>query len=331
MRNSPIIVRLPLAAGLALALGMAQAAAQEVSLTHAQGEVTLPAAPQKIAVFDLPSLDIIQALGKSDLVVAVPKTAERANFPTHLAAFAEDRYAPAGTLFEPDAVALEAIGPDLIVLGGRSRGKFEDMGAIAPTVDMSAGDGDIIANVIATTENLGRLLGAEDAAEARIAAFRDTIARTHELAAGAGNGLLLFGAGEGLRVEAPGSRFGAVYDLVGIEPAIGPAEPQTGDRPEPGSPEAEAARQRQQEVLEAALASNPDWIFTIDRNFAVGNTDIRPLPERLAEDERVTATEAWKAGRVVHLDGKIWYLMGGGIDAMTVSAEAAAEAFVKAK
>lgn len=331
MRNGPIIARLPLAAGLALALGVGQATGQEVSLTHAQGEVTLPAAPQKIAVFDLPTLDIIQALGKSDLVVAVPKTAERANFPAHLTAFAEDRYAPGGTLFEPDAGALETIGPDLIVVGGRSRGKFEDMSAIAPTIDMSAGDGDIITAVIANTENLGRLLGAEDAAATRIAAFRETIARTHELGAGAGNGLLLFGAGEGIRAEAPGSRFGAVYDLVGIEPAIGPVEAATGPRPEPGSPEAEAARQRQQEALEAALASEPDWIFTIDRNFAVDNTDIRPLPERLAEDERVTTTEAWQAGRVVHLDGKIWYLMGGGIDAMTASAEAAAEAFAKAQ
>lgn len=325
------IARLPLTVGIFLALGLGQATAQEVSLTHAQGEVTLPAAPQKLAVFDLPTLDIIQALGKSDLVVAVPKTAERANFPAHLAAFGEDRFAPAGTLFEPDAGALETIGPDLIVLSGRSRDKFEDMGAIAPTIDMSAGDGDIVANVIAHTENLGRLLGAEDAAATRIAAFRETIARTHELGAGAGKGLLLFGAGENIRAEAPGSRFGAVYDLVGIEPAIGPAEAATGPRPEPGSPEAEAARQRQQEALEAALASDPDWIFTIDRNFAVDNTDIRPLPERLAEDERVTATEAWKAGRVIHLDGKIWYLMGGGIDAMTASAEAAAEAFAKAQ
>lgn len=331
MKNTPLTARLPLAAGLALALGLGQVVAQEVSLTHAQGEITLPAAPQKIAVFDLPTLDIIQALGKSDLVVAVPKTAERANFPAHLTAFAEDRYAPAGTLFEPDASVLQSIGPDLIVLGGRSRGKFEDMGAIAPTVDMSAGDGDIVATVIANTENLGRLLGAEDAAATRIAAFRDTIARTHELGAKAGTGLLLFGAGENIRAEAPGSRFGAVYDLVGIKPAIDPAEAATGPRPEPGSPEAEAARQRAQEALEAALASNPDWIFTIDRNFAVGNTEIRPLPERLAEDARVTATDAWQAGRVVHLDGKIWYLMGGGIDAMTASAEAAAEAFAKAQ
>lgn len=327
-----IIPGLPLAVALALALGAAPALAQEVRIPHAQGETVLPAAPQKIAVFDLPTLDIVNALGKSDLVVAVPKSADGpANFPAHLMGFAEDRHAPAGTLFEPDAAALKALAPDLIVVGGRSAAQFEQMAAIAPTVDLSAGDGDMMSNVIASTENLGRLLGAEEAAAARIAAFRETIARTHELGGKAGTGLLLFGAGEGFSAQPPGSRFGGVYDLTGIEPAIGPSEAAPGPRPEPGTPEAAAARQRQQEALEAALAADPDWIFTIDRNAAVGNTEVAPLADRLAADERVTATSAWQEGRVIHLDSKVWYLMTGGIDGMTASAEAAAAAFAQAQ
>ncbi|HHW32761.1 MAG TPA: iron ABC transporter substrate-binding protein, partial [Paracoccus solventivorans] len=76
---------------------------------------------------------------------------------------------------------------------------------------------------------------------------------------------------------------------------------------------------------------DPDWIFTIDRNAAVGNTEVAPLAERLAADERVTATSAWQEGRVIHLDSKIWYLMTGGIDGMTASAEAAAAAFAQAQ
>lgn len=284
-----IIPGLPLAVALALALGAAPALAQEVRIPHAQGETVLPAAPQKIAVFDLPTLDIVNALGKSDLVVAVPKSADGpANFPAHLMGFAEDRHAPAGTLFEPDAAALKALAPDLIVVGGRSAAQFEQMAAIA-------------------------------------------LARTHELGGKAGTGLRLFGAGEGFSAQPPGSRFGGVYDLTGIEPAIGPSEAAPGPRPEPGTPEAAAARQRQQEALEAALAADPDWIFTIDRNAAVGNTEVAPLADRLAADERVTATSAWQEGRVVHLDTKIWYLMTGGIDGMTASAEAAAAAFAQAQ
>lgn len=329
--KSQFLSGLPMAVAFAVTMGIGPALARDVSIGHAQGELTLPAAPQKIAVFDLPTLDIINAIGKSELVVAVPKSADRpANFPSHLMHFGDDAYAPAGTLFEPDAEVLEAVGPDMIVVGGRSRAKFDDMEEIAPTVDMSAGDGDPVADAIAKTESLGRLLDAEDAAAARIAAFEETVAGTRELGGKAGTGLLLFGAGEGLRAEAPGSRFGGVYGLIGIEPVVEPVEAETGPRPERGSPEAEAARKRQQEVLEAALAAEPDWIFTIDRNAAVNNTEIRPMAERLAEDERVTATKAWQEGRVVHLDSKVWYLMTGGIDAMTATAESVAAAFAEA-
>ncbi|MFT3691401.1 ABC transporter substrate-binding protein [Paenirhodobacter sp.] len=321
--------RLALAFGIAL--GSAPAMADEIRFTHAQGEIVLPAAPQRIAVFDLPTLDIVNALGKTDLVVAVPKSADRApNFPDHLAVYSEDRFVPAGTVFEPDAEALKTIAPDLIVVGGRSRGAFEAMGAIAPTIDMSSGGGDLAGTVIASTEKLGALLGAGDAAATRIAAFEATLAEARGLGAGAGTGLVLFGAGQGFSAQPPGSRFGAVYDLVGIKPVIGPSEQATGPRPEPGTPEAAEAQRRQQEALEAALAAEPDWIFTIDRNAAVGNTEVAPLAERLAQDERVTATKAWQSGQVVHLDARTWYLLGGGIDAISASAEEVAAAFEKA-
>ena len=324
------IPRLALVFGIAL--GGGPAIADEVRFTHAQGEIVLPDAPQRMAVFDLPALDIVNALGKADLVVAVPKSAGQApNFPDHLAVYGEDRFAPAGTIFEPDVEALKTVAPDLIVVGGRSRGAFEAMGAIAPTIDMSGTGGDLAGTVIASTERLGALLGAQDASATRIAEFEAVLARARELGAGAGTGLVLFGAGQGFSAQPPGSRFGAVYDLVGIAPVIGPAEPATGPRPEPGTPEAAEAQRRQQEALEAALAAEPDWIFTIDRNAAVGNTDVAPLAERLAQDARVTATKAWQAGQVVHLDARTWYLLGGGIDAISASAEQIAAAFEKAR
>ena len=331
MNLSRCLFGTPVVAAVGLAMGAGVVLAQDIRFNHAQGEITLDSAPQRIAVFDLPSLDIINALGKSDLVVAVPRPADGpANFPDHLALYDDARFAPAGTLFEPDAEALQAIGPDLIILGGRSRTAFEAMGEIAPTIDMTIQGDDRAADVIADTERLGSLLGAEDAAATRIEAFRQTIAETREAGAEAGTGLVLFGAGQGFSVQAPGARFGTVYELVGIEPVVSPVEPDTSPRPEPGSPEAEAARQRQNEALEAALAANPDWIFTLDRNAAVGNSDAEPLTDRLAADPRVTATNAWQSGQVVALDARNWYILNGGIDAMSASAEAIGAAFAAA-
>jgi iron complex transport system substrate-binding protein len=216
--------------------------------------------------------------------------------------------------------ALTALKPDLIVVGGRSARKFEEVKAIAPTIDLSPGSDGLAATAIANTRKLGLVFGTSDRAEKRIAAFEAQLARLHAKAATSGTGLLLFVAGQGATVHAPGDRFGTVYDFVGIRPAVAAAAPTaSGPRPPAGSPEAEAAAAKRQAALQAALATDPTWLLVLDRAAATGNPP-SPIIERLASDQRIAATRAWKAGRVIYLDPKTWYLVGPGIDALTTSA-----------
>ncbi|RYG07077.1 MAG: hypothetical protein EON92_19025 [Burkholderiales bacterium] len=91
-----------------------------VRITHAQGETVLPALPQRVAVFDLAALDILQSLGAD--VVGVPA----ARFPDYLSAYAADKYPRIGTLFEPDYAAVRAARPDLIIVAGRSASKLAE-------------------------------------------------------------------------------------------------------------------------------------------------------------------------------------------------------------
>lgn len=315
---------------MALATGpmLSPASAEDIRVPHAQGETVLAARPQKVAVFDLASLDILNALGV-DAVAAVPKSADGpANFPDYMSIYGEDRFARAGTVFEPDEASLRALGPDLIIVGGRSRSKFAEMSALAPTIDLTPGGGDLVAETIANTRLLGRIFGAEDRAEAEIADFEAAVAEVRAKGAAAGTGLLIFAAGEGYNPQPPGSRFGAVYDLAGVASVMGAPEPSSGPRPEAGTPEAEAARVRQREIAAAALAAQPGWIFVIDRNAAFGEEST--LPERFAADPGITATEAWAAQRVIYLDSRNWYLVGGGIQALKDSARTISSAFAAA-
>jgi len=326
-RSLKIAHHAALALMLAVAAGQAPALAAPVTVDHAQGQATLAATPRKIAVFDMAALDTLDALGV-DAVAGVAKSANGpGNFPPHLARFGDARYAAVGTLFEPDEQALRALKPDLIIIGSRSRGKFEALSKIAPTIDLTASGADVLASSIANTRTLGKVFGREKRAEELVAALQKAVAETRAAAAKQGKGVLLFSGGQNVSAMAPGSRFGHVHDFVGIPsvmPAVDPAAATS--RPKAGTPEAEAARKRQQAELSAALAANPDWILTIDRTAAT-SAEPSTIAERLAAHEGVSATEAFKAGRVIHLDPKTWYLSGTGIQGLTSSALAVGQAF----
>lgn len=74
--------------------GMAQDAS--IKVHHAKGEATLQIQPTKTAVFDLPTLDNMQALGIQASAVA------NSRFPDFLAAYNEESIPRVGSLFEPD-------------------------------------------------------------------------------------------------------------------------------------------------------------------------------------------------------------------------------------
>lgn len=306
---------------LGIGCALAPASAQNITIAHAKGETVLHAPPRTVAVYDLATLDILNALGV-EAVAGVPKGADgKGNFPPHLEKYGDAKYRNVGTLFEPDMAALAALKPDLIVIAGRSSQKYDAVSVLAPTIDMASSKKDLAAATIENTRKLGQIFAVSDQAEQRVAAFEALLARLHAQAGQAGTGLLLFSAGQNASVHAPGDRFGHLYDFVGIRSAVAPAAPApSGPRPAAGSPEAQAARAKQQEALAAGLAADPTWLFILDRTAATGSGP-STIKERLEADERITATSAWKAGRVIYLDPKTWYLVGAGVDALSHSAE----------
>ena len=292
-------------------------------VVHAQGRTTLPAAPKRVAVFDLAALDILQALGVD--VVGVPKVA----YPSYLADYGSDRHAKVGTLFEPDEEALKATRPDLIVIGGRSSAKYAELSRIAPTVDLSTDTAGFVASVARNILLLGRLFGRQAEAATRTERLLADVRALQAKGARAGKGLLLFVAGQGISPQPAQTRFGILYELTGIAPAITaadlpPAQPRSARQAEPaaGTPEAAAAddaRRRQSaqqaERLATLLAQrDPDWLFVLDRNAATGGEAV--AEKLLAGNAAVARTKAWTKRQVVFLDAPSWYLVGGGPTAL---------------
>ncbi|MDQ2067865.1 ABC transporter substrate-binding protein [Xinfangfangia sp. CPCC 101601] len=299
------------------------ASAEVVVVKHAKGELSIESPPKKVAVFDLAALDIIDALGV-DAVAGLPRGEDgAANVPGYLSAYNDPKFIGVGTLFEPDLAALKALAPDLIIISGRSASKYDAVKDIAPTLDLSPAGGGLVADTIANTLTLGQVFGAEDAAAAKIAELTTAVATMQAAVKDDDTALVLFAVAKTSMAHAPGQRFGTLYDYLGMGSVMDPIDPNAtaAPRPEPGSPEAEAARQRQLEARDAALAAEPDWIITLDRA-AISSPQPSDVQDRLSKDPAIAVTKAWQAGKVIHLDPRGWYLVGTGIQNLTLTAQA---------
>ncbi|MGP9810240.1 siderophore ABC transporter substrate-binding protein [Rhodopseudomonas sp. NSM] len=271
----------------------AAAFAESVDISTARGVVALQAKPQRVAVFDMAALDTLDLLGVK--AAGVP---DRVYLPELKKAAAGAKVV--GTLFEPDLEALSALGPDLIILGGRSSPKLKQTARVAPTIDMSIDGQDLIKDAEARLETYGRLFGREEAAREAQRTFIAAVAAAREAAKDKGRALILMTNGPKISAFGVGSRFGWLHATLGIEPAVTTMGP--GIHGEAVS-------------FEFVRKADPDWLIVVDRALAIGAGDSQA--QATLDNELVRSTKAWKQGRVIYLPAADLYIAGGGIQAMT--------------
>ena len=301
-------LKIALAACVALAGATlaAPAFAQDIVIKHKQGELTLPKKPEKVLVFDMASLDTLDALGVE--IAGVPGGKK----PEYLKAYEGENYAKVGTMFEPDYEAVNAAAPDLIIVGGRSAAKYGELAAIAPTIDLSTDTANFLGSAEENVLKLGDIFGKKTEAEALIANLKSSAANLKEKAPAAGKGLLILTTGGKMSAYGPGSRFGALHDDYGVAAAA--TDLKTGNH-------------GQAITFEFILETDPDWLFVIDRDAAIGREGAAAA--QFLDNEIVRQTKAWKNNHVVYLDGASWYLIGGGIQAMQKTVDQLTTALIK--
>ncbi|MBF6629708.1 MAG: siderophore ABC transporter substrate-binding protein [Comamonas sp.] len=267
--------------------------AQQVTVTHAKGTTQVPRAPQRVVVYDLASLDAMQALG-----IPVTGGLPRAQFPQYMAGYSDAKYKVAGSLFEPDYDALSQIRPDLIIVAGRSAAKYDVLSKIAPTVDFSVNSSHMLDDMQRNLTQLGQVFGKQAQSQALASKIRSEVAQLRQLSSKAEPGLLLMAVNERIMPNAPGSRFGFLFDVLGAQSAI-----TAKDVPARGTAY----------TFDDVAKLNPAWIYVIDRNTgtgsAAGGGEIIPS-QKVFDKPQIQATTAGQKGQVVFLDPKGWYLMG---------------------
>lgn len=297
------------ALALSAAFGVCMAQAT-VPVKHARGQTSVPANPTKTIVMDMAVLDTLHAL---DVEVAGVPTA--AKLPPQLAQYAEPRYLKVGSLFEPNYEVIHAAQPQVIIVAGRSAPKYDELSKLAPTIDLTVDPRDLVGSVAGNTETLAAIYGKQAQARQQLDALRASISALQGQAATAGTALVILTTGGKMSAYGPGSRFGVIHDAFGLKPAAKGLN---------------VSNHGQAISFEFIAETNPDWLFVIDRDAAIGREGVSA--QRMLDNDLVRATAAWKNKRVVYLNGFNWYLLGSaGLTAMQQNVDDIAAALAPRK
>jgi len=296
MKTKPSFILCAVAFVTALFSPLSQA--QPVRIAHAQGETTLPAVPKMVLVLDVPSLDNLDALGVA--VAGVPS----GNLVPYLAKYQSDNYAKIGSLFEPDYEAINAAQPDLVIVGGRSSSKYREVAAIAPTIDLSVDADNYIESAKANLATLGRIFDKEAEAANLSTELDAKIAALKELARDAGRTVIVTTNAGRIGAYGPRSRLGWLHSTIGFNTVMDNID----DRFHGG------------DIIsfEFLMEKNPDWIFVISRDAAIGQRNADNAAEKVLDNALTHQTSAWKKQQIVYLDPPAAYIVGSGYQALSI-------------
>ena len=261
-------------------------------------ELEVPYDPQRIAILDMAALDILDALGVGDRVVGTADTSL-----DYLQSYIGDDIANLGTIKEADLEAVMACEPDVIFIGGRLASSYDALSEIAPVVYLSTDTQlGVVESVRQNAATIASLFGLESKVDELMAGFDARIAALAEFAAGktAVVGLVTSGSynvlGNDGRCSIIGREIG--FTNVGVDANL------------------DTSTHGNEASFEFLVDKNPDYIFVMDRDAAIG-TDGAKLAQEIMENELVKGTDAYQNGHVVYLaHPAVWYTAEGGITAL---------------
>ncbi|MCM3693496.1 siderophore ABC transporter substrate-binding protein [Neobacillus niacini] len=274
------------------------AAAEKMTIEHKYGEAVIEKNPEKIVVFDFGILDTLDELGVE--VTGVPQTA----IPAYLEKYAGEGYTNVGSLKEPDFEAIHAMQPDVIFISTRQAELYEQFAEIAPTVYVELDYTKYMESFEKNMNLVGDIFDKKDEVASAVEEIKASVEEVNKKASALDKKGLIVLANEGkVSAYGPSSRFGVIHDVFGF----GAADEKI-----------EVSTHGQSITMEYIMETNPDVLFVIDRNSAVGG---EAGAEKVIENELVKKTTAFKGNNIIYLDPDAWYLSGGGLQSVKLMAE----------
>ena len=280
---------------------------ETLSIQTTRGEATVPLNPERIAVYDLGMLDTLHKMG---VKIGASVDSVRLDYLNDSIKDAQK----AGTLFEPNYEVLSTYQPQLIIVGSRMSKAFEQLNAIAPTIEMTADTQNMKESAKERIHTFGKIFNKTAEAEKLNHEIDAAFNAAKQAAQGKGKGLVVLVNGGKLSAYGPTSRLGGwIHKDIGV--------PEVDTNIKEGS-------HGQPISFEYIKQHNPDWLFVLDRSSAIGEEG--QAAKDVLNNPLVTETNAWKKGQVVYLIPSS-YLAAGGAQQLVDSANQLTQAFNAAK
>lgn len=266
------------------------ASEEKIELTHKLGDVAISKNPKNVVVFDFGILDSLDKMGVE--VSGVPQT----NIPSYLSKYEDSKYENVGSLKEPDFEKISELSPDLIIISARQAEMYEEFTEIAPTLYVEIDYANYMDSFKGNMNTLAQIFEKEELVEEELAAIDEKITAVNEkVSATEATGLIVLANEGNISAYGPSSRFGIIHDVFGLKAA---------------DENIEVSTHGQNVSFEYIAEENPDYLFVIDRNAAVGG---QTSGQELIENDLVKNTNAYKNDQIVYLSPDYWYLSGGGL------------------
>ena len=267
-------------------------------------DVEVPYNPQRIAILDFPSLDILAALEKTDRVVGSADTSIE-----YLSAYTKkDGVANIGTIKEADLEAIMESEPDVIFIGGRLATVYESLKEIAPVVYLGIdSDLGVVESVRSNATTIASMFGEEEKVADLMADFDQRIATLQEVAKDK-KAIIGMTTSGSFNLLANEGRCTIIGNEIGFNNIGAPVEEQGGS----------SATHGNEASFELVASLNPDYMFILDRDSAIGAEGAQ-LAQQIIENELVKGTDTYKNGNIVYLaNPAVWYTAEGGITALDI-------------
>ena len=208
-----------------------------------------------------------------------------------------------GTIKEADMEAVMACEPDVIFIGGRLSSSYDALSEIAPVVYLATDtEAGVVESVRKNASTIASMFDLEENVDTLMADFDERIQTLSDFADGktAIIGMCTSGSfnvlGNDGRCSIIGVEIG--FENVGVDADV------------------DTSTHGNEVSFEYIVDKNPDYIFVMDRDAAIG-TDGAKLAQEIMENELVMSTEAYKNGNIVYLaHPAVWYTAEGGITAL---------------
>lgn len=269
-------------------------------------DIEVPYDPQRIAILDMPALDIVDALGVGDRIVGSASVTIE-----YLTNYNPDDSNGAimnlGTVKTADLEKVAACEPDIIFIGGRLSSVYADLEAIAPVVYLAVDyEKGVVESTKYNAQTIASIFGKEAEVDALFTEFQPRIDALNNVLNGK-NVLLGMYNSNALGLMDTESQLNIIAKELGannLSETVG---------------EVDKATHGEEASWETIINLNPEYMFILDRSTATGAADEGVMGAReVIENDLIKNLDVYKDGKIVYFidHANVWYTSTGGVQAL---------------